>query len=79
VNLKAYWIASTFSTPRKSTRYRTVIDSKVSQKKYSRLLKGLIKRNRLKNLRATSPKLTKRSTTSMVAPIHMSKGGSRTS
>jgi hypothetical protein len=47
--------------------------------KYSRQAKGPIRRISLKNLRATSPKLTRRSTTSMVASILMSQGGSRNS
>jgi hypothetical protein len=79
VNLKAYWIVSAFFTPRESIRPGTVTDSKVSQMKYSKQPKGPIKRNSLKNLRVTSPKLTGRSTTSMVAPILMSQGGSRNS
>jgi hypothetical protein len=51
-------------------------DSKVSQMKYSRRLKGLIKRKSSKNLKATSPKLRRRSTTSIIL---MSQGGSRNS
>jgi hypothetical protein len=42
--------------------------------KYSRRPKGPIKRKSLKNPRVTSPKLTRRSTTSMVVPILMSQG-----
>jgi hypothetical protein len=65
--------------PRESTRLRTAIDSKVSQMKYSRWPNGPIKRKRLKNQRATFPKLTSRSTTSTVAPILISQGKSRNS
>jgi hypothetical protein len=72
VNLEASWIASAFSTPTKSERPRTTTDSKVSQMKYSRCPNGLIRRKSPKNPRATSTKLTRRSTTSMVAPILMS-------
>jgi hypothetical protein len=63
--------------PRESTRSRTVTDSKVSQMKYSRRPRGMIKRKSLKNLRATSPNLTSRLTTSTMAPILMSQGESR--
>jgi hypothetical protein len=79
VNLKASWIASAFLTPRESTRRRTTTDSKLSQMKYSRWPKEPIRRKSLKNLRATSPKLRRRSTTAMVALILMSHGGSRNS
>jgi hypothetical protein len=79
VNLKASWIASAFSTPREIPRPRTATNSKVSQMKYSRRPKGTIRRKIPKNPRATSPKLTRGSTTSMVAPILMSQGGSRNS
>jgi hypothetical protein len=54
--------------PRKTTRLRTVTDSKVSQMKCSRRSKGPIMRKSLKNPTMTSPKLTRRSTTSMVTP-----------
>jgi hypothetical protein len=77
VHLKAPWIASAFSNPRESTKLGTAIDSKVSQMKYSRRPKGLIRRKIPKNPRATSPKLTMRSTTSMGAPILMSQGRRR--
>jgi hypothetical protein len=79
VNLKASWITSVFSTPRESKRPETMIDFKVLQMRCSRWPKGSIKRKSLKNPRATSLKLTRRSTTSMVAPIRMSQGGSRNS
>jgi hypothetical protein len=79
VNLNASQIASAFSTPRESTRPGTMTDSKVSLMKCSRRPKGPIWRKSLKNPRATSPKLTKRSTTSMVAPILMSQGRSKNS
>jgi hypothetical protein len=79
VNLKVSWIASTFSTPRKNTRPGTAIDSKILQMRCSRRPKGAIRRKSLKNPRATSLKLTRRSITSMVAPIHLSQGGSRNS
>jgi hypothetical protein len=79
VNLKASWIASAFSNPRKSTSPETATNSKVSHMKYSRWPKGLIRRKSPKNPRVTSPKLTRRSATSMVAPILMSQGTSRNS
>jgi hypothetical protein len=79
VKLKASWIASAFSTPSESTRPGTVTNSKVSQMKYSRWPNGPIRRKSLTNPRATSPKLTRRSTTSMVASILMSQGESRNS
>jgi hypothetical protein len=79
VNLNASWIAFAFSTPRESTRPETAADSNVSQILCSRRPKGLIRRKRLKNPRVTSLKLIRRSSTSMVAPIHMSKGESRNS
>jgi hypothetical protein len=66
-------------TPRESTRPRVVTDSKVSQMRFSRRPKGPIKRKSLRIPRATSPRLIKRSTTSMVAPSHMSRGGSENS
>jgi hypothetical protein len=69
MNLKASWIAYAFFTHRESTRPRTVTDSKVSQMKYSGRSRGPIKRKSPKNLRATSPKLIRRSTISMVALI----------
>jgi hypothetical protein len=40
VNLKASWITSSSSTPRESTRPKTVTDSKGSQMKFSRQEKG---------------------------------------
>jgi hypothetical protein len=46
-------------------------DSKVLQMRCSRRPKGSIKRKSLKNLRETSLKLIRRSTTSIVAPTHM--------
>jgi hypothetical protein len=79
VNFKASWITSTFSTPRESTRPETVTDSKVSQMRCSRRPKWPIKKKSPKNQRVTSPKLIRRSTTSMMAPSHMSQGGSRNS
>jgi hypothetical protein len=79
VNSKAFWITSASSTPRESTRSRTVTGSKDSQMKYSRRPNGLIKRKSSKNLRVASPKLTRRSITYMAAPILMSQGGSRNS
>jgi hypothetical protein len=79
VNLKISWITSTFSTHRESIRPRTATDSKASQMRWSRQPKGPIRRKSLKNPRATSPKLTRKSTTSMVAPVRMSQGGSRNS
>jgi hypothetical protein len=66
-------------TPRESTRPETVIDAKVSQMRCSRWPKGPIKRKSPKSPRVTSPKLIRRSTTSMVAPTHMSQGGSKNS
>jgi hypothetical protein len=66
-------------TPRESTRPGIATNSKVSQMKYSERQKGLIKRRSPKNLRATSSKLTRRPTISMVALILMSQGGSRKS
>jgi hypothetical protein len=65
--------------PRESTRPRTATDPMVLQMKYSRWLKGLIRLKSSNKPRATSLKLTWRSTTSMVAPILMSHGGSRNS
>jgi hypothetical protein len=79
VNLKASYITSTFSTHRESTRPGTMTDFKVSQMRCSRQPKGPIRRKGLKNTRVTSLKLTRRSTTSMVASVHMSQGGSRNS
>jgi hypothetical protein len=61
--------------PRESTRPGTTTNSKGSQMKYSRRPMGPIKRKSLKSLRSTSPKLIRRSTTSMVASILMSQGG----
>jgi hypothetical protein len=65
--------------PRESTRPRTTTESKVSQMSFSRRPKGPIKRKSLRILRETSLRLIKRSTTSMVAPSHMSQGGSKNS
>jgi hypothetical protein len=79
MNLKASWITYAFFTPKESTRPGTAADSKVSQIKYSRRPRGLIKRKSLKNLRVTSPTLTRRSTTSMVALILKRQGRSRIS
>jgi hypothetical protein len=79
VNLKASWIASAFSTPRESSRPGTVTDCKVLQMRCSRRRKGSIKIKSPKNSRATSLKLIRRSTTSMVDSTHTSQGGSRNS
>jgi hypothetical protein len=57
VNLKASCITFVFSTPRESTKPRTVTNSKVSQMRCSRLPSGPIKRKNLKSPRATSSKL----------------------
>jgi hypothetical protein len=79
VNLKASCIAFAFSAPRESTTPKTATDSKVLKMRYSRRSMRSIKRKSPKIPRATSPKLTRRSTTSMVALSHMSQGGSRNS
>jgi hypothetical protein len=65
--------------PRKSTRSETAIESKDLQMRFSRWPKGLISRKSPKIPGATSLKLIRRSTTSMVAPSHMSQGGSQNS
>jgi hypothetical protein len=78
-NWKASWITSAFLTPRESTSPRTMTNSKVLQMKYSRRPKRPIMRKSMKNLRVTSLKLRRRSTTSIVAPILISQGGSRNS
>jgi hypothetical protein len=72
VNLKASWIASVSSTPRESIRLKTAIDSRVLQMRCSRRPKRLIKKKSPKNQRTTSPKLIRRSTTSIVSPTPMS-------
>jgi hypothetical protein len=76
VNLKAFWITSSFSTPRECIRPGTATDSKVLQMRCSRRPKGSIKRKSSKNPRVTSLKLIRRSTISMVILTHMSQGGS---
>jgi hypothetical protein len=57
----------------------TMTNSKVSQMRCSRWPKGLIKRKSPKSHRVTSPKLIRRSNTSIVSLIHMSLGESRNS
>jgi hypothetical protein len=57
VNLKASWITFVFSTPRESTKPKTVTDSKVSHMRWSRRPRGPVKRKSLKSTRATSLKL----------------------
>jgi hypothetical protein len=63
----------------RASTIRLVCNAKVSQMTYSRQPKGPIRRKSLKNPSATSPKLTRRSTTSMVAPILRSQGRRRNS
>jgi hypothetical protein len=65
--------------PGEGTRPETMTDSKVLQMRFSRQPKALINGKSLRSPRASSLKLTRRSTTSMVAPSHMSQGGSRNS
>jgi hypothetical protein len=84
---KEYWprlgdfegFASASSNPKESTRSRTATDSKVLQMRFSRRPEVPIKRKSLRNPTMTSPKPIRGSTTSMVAPIYMSQGGSRNS
>jgi hypothetical protein len=65
--------------PRQSARPDTVIDSKVLQMRFSRRPSEPIKRRSPRIPRVTSPRLIKRSTTSLVALTHLSPRGSKNS
>jgi hypothetical protein len=79
VNLKASWITFAFSTPRESTRPKTVSDSKVLQMRFSRRPSRPIMRRSLRIPRVTSPRHTRLPTIFLVALTHMRPRGSKNS